>query len=428
MFAVLPTQPRYPGTSPYGTPTPNGNPLPTVEPLNTISYPTGPEYQFLVSEGTYTLRYDLHIAYPPAHPSEGQALNLNPLSTTASPPTTGTKVSLVSLAERQPVPGLHNVDSRPNSRLGSLRDQSLREDPREGEPEGQSHVPGKDAMTQDSQPPGEASNGLYGHEVAPAFGEGNALLVPQPTKDSLKRRKPKNNIIKSNSSFVSRVVPHDNTLSKRLQERDLSDYFAFVNINRAFQWLDLSSPIRAEFLTKIMFTKAHALCHNVNDFTKSTNHLDVIIGFSTGDIIWYEAMSQKYARLNKNGAVNASPVSEIRWIPGSENLFLAAHMDGSLIVYDKEKEDAPFAPEELEVPSSMESVGSDQIASPLLVNKSVNSKNQKSNPVACWKLSNQKINAFAFSPDCKHLAVVSEDGYLRIIDYLKEQYDQLYVS
>jgi hypothetical protein len=30
--------------------------------------------------------------------------------------------------------------------------------------------------------------------------------------------------------------------------------------------------------------------------------MDVIIGFSTGDIIWYEPMSQKYARLNKNAS------------------------------------------------------------------------------------------------------------------------------
>jgi hypothetical protein len=57
---------------------------------------------------------------------------------------------------------------------------------------------------------------------------------------------------------------------------------------------------QVESLTKILFTKAHALCHEVNSMTKSATHLDVIIGFSTGDIIWYEPMSQKYARINKN--------------------------------------------------------------------------------------------------------------------------------
>jgi WD40 repeat protein len=124
------------------------------------------------------------------------------------------------------------------------------------------------------------------------------------------------------------------------------------------------------------------------------------------------------------GIINATPVSEIRWIPGSENLFLAAHMDGSLVVYDKEKEDLAFSPEEngSQVNGSSEmSNGSAENSAKLHVDKSVHSKNQKFNPVSFWKLSNQRINAFAFSPDNRHLAVVSEDGTLRIIDYLKEQ-------
>lgn len=194
-------------------------------------------------------------------------------------------------------------------------------------------------------------------------------------------------------------------------------------------------------MTKILFTKAHCLCHDVNKLTKSPSHIDVVMGFSTGEIIWWEPISQRYTRLNKNvsplvstlgsrdsqaqGIINATPVSEIRWIPGSENLFLAAHMDGSLVVYDKEKEDAIFLPEdEGSSRTSGETNGTNRMnyASQIQVNKSVHSKNQKTNPIAVWKLSNQRINAFAFSPDNRHLAVVSEDGSLRIIDYLKEEY------
>jgi predicted esterase len=118
-------------------------------------------------------------------------------------------------------------------------------------------------------------------------------------KDPLKRRKPKSNIVKSNSSFVSRVIPHE-SLSKRLQEHDPNGLYAFANVNRALQWLDLSTENKDEHMTKILFTKAHALCHDVNAATKGPGHIDVVMGFSTGDIIWYEPMSQKYARINKN--------------------------------------------------------------------------------------------------------------------------------
>lgn len=121
--------------------------------------------------------------------------------------------------------------------------------------------------------------------------------------------------------------------------------------------------------------------------------------------------------------INGTPVSNIKWIPGSENLFLASHMDGSLVVYDKEKEDAVFASEQEngETESSNGAAGPAQTRHGIQVHKSVHSKNQKFNPVAAWKLSNQRINAFAFSPDSRHLAVVSEDGSLRIIDYLREE-------
>lgn len=128
--------------------------------------------------------------------------------------------------------------------------------------------------------------------------------------------------------------------------------------------------------------------------------------------------------LISQGIINATPVSEIRWIPGSENLFLAAHMDGSLVVYDKEKDDTGFTPEESVANAngvSEKSNGDVDPTAKLHVDKSVHSKNQKFNPVSFWKLSNQRVNAFAFSPDNRHIAVVSEDGTLRIIDYLKEQ-------
>lgn len=51
---------------------------------------------------------------------------------------------------------------------------------------------------------------------------------------------------------------------------------------------------------KILFAKAHVLCHDTNQVTKSVGHLDVVMGTSTGDVFWFEAYTQKYFRLNKN--------------------------------------------------------------------------------------------------------------------------------
>lgn len=238
------------------------------------------------------LREDLHLATPPPHPSEAPPHNPNPLATTISPPSAGTKLSLVVLSPRQQsYSRLFRLDTTTSTR--SQVPPSIQESPHE-------------TNSQASDAGSHSANGVAPLQLdglhAPAFGEGNpslALINGKDVKDPLKRRKPKNNIVKSNSSFVSRVIPHE-ALTKRLQEHNPNGLYAFANVNRALQWLDLSSPIKEEHMTKILFTKAHALCHDVNPITKGSNHLDIVMGFSTGDIIWYEPMSQKYARINKN--------------------------------------------------------------------------------------------------------------------------------
>ncbi|KAI9726012.1 MAG: hypothetical protein M1834_009440 [Cirrosporium novae-zelandiae] len=390
---------------------------PLLETSNTLNHPTGPDYQLQLSEGTYILRDDLHLATPPPHPSEAPVINPNPLATNPIPPTAGVKLSVVCLSPPKSPPQLYKVETTA-SITSNFATFSIKESEKESQGSGELASDGSIA-------PLSSKENLSLSSSAPAFGEGNTML--QANGKEFKRKKPKNNIVKSNSSFVSRVIPHE-SLSKRLQERSLEGLYAFANVNRAFQWLDLSSTThKSEPLTKILFTKAHMLCHDTNDITKTTNHIDIVMGSSAADIIWYEPMTQKYARINKNGVINSTPVSDIQWIPGSENLFLAAHMDGSLVVYEKEKEDATFLPEH----SASESLSDHDItrdSSSFHVYKSVNSKNQKTNPVAFWKLSNQRINAFAFSPDSRHLAVVSEDGALRIIDYLKERLTDIYRS
>jgi WD40 repeat protein len=368
----LPPPPRYPSGNLY-----TGYPPGTIiETNNTLAY---------------VLRDELHLATPPPHPSDNPIPNSNPLATTIAAPTQGTRLSLCILAPK----------TQPDNTLTRT-------------------ITANSQVLQEKEPtsPITDSASFFKSSSAPVFGDDNPALAPVPTKekDLSKRRKPKNNIVKSNSSFVSRVIPHE-ALQKRLQDRNPQGLFAFSNINRALQWLDLSSDTKTENLTKILFTKAHALCHHVNPFTKSTSHIDVILGFSSSDIIWYEPISQKYARINKNGAINSSPVSSIWWLPNSENLFLAAHADGTLIVYDKEKEDAPFIPEQ----DSSDPTDAPSASASFTVKKSVQSRNQKTNPVAVWKINNQKINCISFSPDGKHLAIVSEDGTLRIIDYIKEQ-------
>lgn len=234
---MLPPPPRYPAAA-YPGGLGHGQ---LIETNNTLTHPSGPEYQLVVGEGTYVLREDLHLATPPPHPSEAPVHNPNPLATTISPPSTGTKLSLAILAPRQPSSSrLFRFDTTASAR--SQLPQSIQESPHETN--SQASDAGSHSVSGTAPSPRE---GLY----APAFGSDNpalAVINGKDSKDPLKRRKPKNNIVKSNSSFVSRVIPHE-ALSKRLQDHSPNGLYCFANVNRALQWLDLTSP-----------TKVRAVC------------------------------------------------------------------------------------------------------------------------------------------------------------------------
>lgn len=204
-----------------------------IETNNILTTPSGPEYQFLVGEGLYVLKDDLHLATPPPHPSEAPIVNPNPLATTPQPATAGTKLSLISLNVRPLPPAFYRIASR-----ASGLEPSIQEHPNENRSS-------TDVRDSSEAGPLSSTDGLALN--APAFGEGNTSLTQTNPKDAGKKKKPKNNMTKSNSSFISRVIAHE-TLNKRLQDRSSDGLFAFANINRAFQWLDLSSSSKVRYI------------------------------------------------------------------------------------------------------------------------------------------------------------------------------------
>ncbi|KAF9129017.1 hypothetical protein BGW39_004545 [Mortierella sp. 14UC] len=219
-----------------------------------------------------------------------------------------------------------------------------------------------------------------------------------------KRKKPKNNIAKTNSTFVSKIATNEN-LAKILANRMNEDVYIFWNTGRTFTWSNLNQKPN-EPLSHITFSKAFPTSHDVNVLTRSCDHLDVIIGFSTGDIIWFDPLYNKYYRLNKQGTIKDSPVTMIKWLPGSESQFMVAFQDGSIVIMDKERDDQAFSAH----PPTSDTMF--HVTRP---------KHGRHNPISHWQVSKKPITAFAFSPDLQHVAVVATDGALRIIDFHQER-------
>ncbi|KAL4077271.1 WD40-repeat-containing domain protein [Scleroderma yunnanense] len=272
--------------------------------------------------------------------------------------------------------------------------------------------------------------------------------------------RPKHNIRTTSSTFITRVQSVEG-LGKILSNKQGDTTFLFYNCAKTFFWMEVGSKSK-EPLTRITFS-AFPTCHDINLYTASSERLDVIIGFHTGDLVWFDPFSNRYGRLNKQGAISSSPCTAVRWVPSSSTLFLVSHADGTIVVYDKERDDGVFSPSIPSTPPPTSNLTRSNLVSPITpeqtftpsqpqggiqwdplttihvttppwhpesvaTGKERQDKGTAKNPVSHWRVSKRGVLDFIFSPDVKYVAAISEDGCLRVIDALAEQLVDCYAS
>jgi WD repeat-containing protein 20 len=132
-------------------------------------------------------------------------------------------------------------------------------------------------------------------------------------------------------------------------------------------------------------------------------------------------------------------VTCLKWQPNSSNLFLAAHASGHLYLYNEELPCTPAAPVYQQFKNgegfSILTCKSKSTRNPLYKwsfgihcnaingSNSSNSSSSSSSTISSSSSSyscasdNCSINEFCFSPDGTHLAIASQDGFLRIFQY-----------
>ncbi|KAG8930156.1 hypothetical protein FRC01_003209, partial [Tulasnella sp. 417] len=168
------------------------------------------------------------------------------------------------------------------------------------------------------------------------FSPPNAATGLQGKKKSVRA---KQNLKTTTSSFVSRYHCIEG-LHKHLGAKSGETTFIFYNAGKTFYVTetDAGTARHKDPLIRVTFN-GWPTCHAVNETTASSTGIDVIIGFHSGDLLWFDPLSTRYVRLNKQGCITNSPCTAIRWVPGSRNLFLVSHANGTIVVYDKERED-----------------------------------------------------------------------------------------
>ncbi|KAI5834892.1 WD40 repeat-like protein [Schizophyllum commune Tattone D] len=303
----------------------------------------------------------------------------------------------------------------------------------------------------DDEPSSSPPDAVAGSPNIPSH-EPRHLFSPGRTTSKKKQAsRPKHNMRTTSSTFVTRMQGAE-SLTKALQSKQGEVTFLFYNHSKTFVWVEAGAKSK-EPLAKITFS-AYPTCHDVNAFTASPEHLDIVIGFNTGDLVWLDPITSRYARLNKGGFITNSPCTAVRWVPSSPTLFLVSHADGTIIVYDKEREDGSFSPQDparrVSPPPSDGSSSSGGSWDPMgdifvsmppwhpvsatpaaatpKLDKEKDKEKAAKNPVSHWRVSRRAVVDFVFAPDVKYVAVVSEDGCLRIIDAISEQLVDCYAS
>ncbi|XP_037840455.1 WD repeat-containing protein 20 isoform X1 [Chlorocebus sabaeus] len=195
---------------------------------------------------------------------------------------------------------------------------------------------------------------------------------------------------------------------------------------------DLSKPI-----DKRIYKGTQPTCHDFNHLTATAESVSLLVGFSAGQVQlidpikketsklfneenscqhlwkvdWNEDRQDEGSRTSEEALVTVqrlidkSRVTCVKWVPGSESLFLVAHSSGNMYLYNVEHTCGTTAPH-YQLLKQGESFA-------------VHTCKSKStrNPLLKWTVGEGALNEFAFSPDGKFLACVSQDGFLRVFNF-----------
>ncbi|XP_049287397.1 WD repeat-containing protein 20 isoform X2 [Anopheles funestus] len=224
----------------------------------------------------------------------------------------------------------------------------------------------------------------------------------------------------TNSNSNSITLPKQQSFSNGLEHQTASGYSTPVGGDRicfnygkelyvysyrgAKKATDLNKPI-----DKKLYKGTSPSCHDFNATAATCEGAPLLVGFSTGQIQLVHPGRREQGKLfNEERNIDKTKVTCLKWIPGSQNQFLVSHASGCIYLYNDELPCTPATPTYQPCKAGDGYV--------VLASKSKATKN----PLYKWcfgQHENASINEFCFSPCGQHLAVVSQDGFLRIFHY-----------
>lgn len=131
------------------------------------------------------------------------------------------------------------------------------------------------------------------------------IFSPNPSHPGKKKSaaRPKHNMRTTSSTFITRLQNVDN-LNKNLQAKSGETTFLFYNSGKSYIWTEAGTKAKVRFPRRLcevpvrcsccfqeplarIFFSAYPTCHDINLATVSSDRIDIIIGFNTGDMMWF---------------------------------------------------------------------------------------------------------------------------------------------
>ncbi|XP_036392391.1 WD repeat-containing protein 20 isoform X1 [Megalops cyprinoides] len=197
----------------------------------------------------------------------------------------------------------------------------------------------------------------------------------------------------ANSSSPVGFLPPVRVSMVKLQPEDPSE-----ESERA---VDLSKPI-----DKRIYKGTQPTCHDFNQHSATADSVSLIVGFSAGQVQYLDPIKKETSKLfNEERLIDKSKVTCLKWLPKSENLFLASHASGHLYLYNVEHPCGTTPPQ-----YSLLRQGEGFAV------YACKTKTPR-NPLLRWAVGEGGLNEFAFSPDGVHVACVGQDGCLRVFHF-----------
>nr|XP_018669722.1 WD repeat-containing protein 20 isoform X4 [Ciona intestinalis] len=189
-------------------------------------------------------------------------------------------------------------------------------------------------------------------------------------------------------------------------------YFMYKSIK------DHSQPL--EFLDKRTYKGVAPTCHDINQKSANAESVKVAVGFIAGQVqIIDVGTKQSLQIMNEDRCVEKSKVTCVRWFPNSENTLLSAHISGFMYTYDVSQPCPNVVPQ---YHSHPDKVGDGYMIHSIKVKSSTSNTNGNGvgtgNPLCRWTMTTDGsgVHNFSFSPCGRFIAIVTQNGYLRILD------------